>query len=68
MPWRELAKPWHDTTVEYCDVCGNLLIGKYWEFPANDGSQMRACCQDDERLFALLARRRAVGERHGAER
>ena len=60
MPWRELGKPWHDTTVEYCDVCGNLLIRKYWEFPDADGSLLRACREDDQRLHALLVEHRAA--------
>jgi hypothetical protein len=59
MSWRELGKPWHDTTVEYCDVCGNLLIRSYWEFQGTDGSTMRACCEDDQRLLALLVNHRA---------
>jgi hypothetical protein len=57
MAWRELGKPWHDTTVDYCDVCGNLLIRRYWEFSA-DGTTLRACREDDERLLALLVRHR----------
>ena len=71
MPWRELGKPWHDTTVEYCDVCGNLLIRSYWEFQDADGSVLRACCEDDQRLHALLVRQRRGlegGARVGARR
>ena len=67
MPWQELGKPWHDTTVEYCDVCGNLLIHKYWEFADADGSPLRACCEDDQRLHGLLVRHRAVGQGGGPE-
>lgn len=53
MSWKELHKPWQDTSVDYCDVCGNLLIRRYWEFSAN-GELLRACREDDERLFARL--------------
>jgi hypothetical protein len=54
MVWRELGKTWHDTTVDYCDVCGNLLIRRYWEFAGADGSTVRACREDDERLYHRL--------------
>jgi len=52
--WQALDKTWHDTTVEYCDVCGNLLIKRAWVFGGADGEQIRACREDDERLYALL--------------
>jgi hypothetical protein len=54
MAWRELGKTWHDTTVDYCDVCGNLLIRRFWEFTGVDGSPIRACREDDERLYHRL--------------
>lgn len=53
MSWVELRKPWHDTSVDYCDVCGNLLIHEYWEFKAG-AETMRACREDDEQLWARL--------------
>lgn len=72
MGWRELEKPWHDTTVDYCDVCGNLLIRAYWEFRGADGKLLRACREDDEQLLARLdiartagAQERRVGDTHG---
>lgn len=54
MAWQELGKTWHDTNVEYCDVCGNLLIRRAWLFTAPDGRTLRACREDDERLHATL--------------
>jgi NMD protein affecting ribosome stability and mRNA decay len=54
MAWLELGKTWHDTNVEYCDVCGNLLIRRAWVFTAADGRTLRACREDDERLHATL--------------
>ena len=54
MAWQELAKTWHDTDVEYCDVCGNLLIRRMWVFEGRDGETIRACREDDERLYATL--------------
>lgn len=55
MSWIELHKPWHDTSVDYCDVCGNLLIHNYWKFDS-EGETLRACREDDERLWARLER------------
>ena len=61
MAWRELGKPWHDTTVDYCEVCGNLLIRRFYELTVG-GRTVRACCEEDERLAALLDRYRCVRE------
>jgi len=55
MSWIGIEKTWHDTNVDYCDVCGNLLIRRAWEFTAADGRTLRACREDDERLHAVLA-------------
>ena len=55
MAWLELSKTWHDTNVEYCDVCGNLLIRRAWVFETADGRTLRACRESDERLNARLA-------------
>ena len=54
MAWLALSKTWHDTNVEYCDVCGNLLIRRAWVFTARDGRTLRACREDDERLHSRL--------------
>jgi hypothetical protein len=54
MAWQELRKTWHDTSVDYCDVCGNLLIHRCWTFAAADGTRLRACREDDERLYQRL--------------
>ncbi len=59
MTWRALEKSWHDTTVDYCDVCGNLLIGRYWEFRDND-HVMRGCREDDVDLLQRLQSYRSV--------
>jgi len=56
--WRDLIKPWHDTSVDYCDVCGNLLIRRNWEFE-DGGRVLRACRAEDEALWARLERYRA---------
>ena len=57
MAWHELNKNWHDTTVDYCDVCGNLLIARYWSFGEPDGGETRRCCDETcERLFYRLRR------------
>lgn len=54
MGWRELQKTWHDTTVDYCDVCGNLVIHRYFAFTGDDGTVLRACREDDVRLYRRL--------------
>ncbi len=54
MGWHELRKAWHDTTVDYCDVCGNLLIHRYFEFTGHDGQPLRACREDDQRIHEKL--------------
>lgn len=59
MTWVDLVKSWHDTSVDVCDVCGNLLIRRYWEFATADGLVLRACRQDDEQLYSWLARHRS---------
>jgi hypothetical protein len=56
MAWQELGKSWHDTNVEYCDVCGNLLIRRTWVFTTPDGLTLRACRESDEELHAKLER------------
>jgi NMD protein affecting ribosome stability and mRNA decay len=72
MAWQELGKTWHDTNVEYCDVCGNLLIRRAWVFQTADGRTLRACRESDERLHerlgsfgpAIEEARRAYEARH----
>lgn len=57
MTWHDLKKNWHDTTVDYCDVCGNLLIARYWSFTEPDGDGLRRCCDEScERVFHRLRR------------
>lgn len=58
MVWVQLVKSWHDTSVDVCDVCGNLLIRRYWEFTSGGGARMRACSEDDEALHSWLAQYR----------
>ncbi|MFB9681749.1 hypothetical protein [Streptosporangium vulgare] len=58
MSWQDLTKSWQDTSVDYCDVCGNLLIHTYWRFTDGDAT-LRACRQGDEALWYRLKRLRA---------
>jgi len=60
MSWVAAEKTWHDTSVDHCEVCGNLLIRRAWEFTDVDGRRIRACRPEDERLAAIL-RRHAAG-------
>lgn len=54
MTWEPIEKPWNDISVEYCDVCGNLLIRRFWRFTTCDGVELRACSEDCEGLHARL--------------
>lgn len=64
MAWQALEKPWHDVSVEYCEVCGTLLIQRYWTFTAPDGAVVRACSEECEALAQRLRRdRQAEAER-----
>jgi hypothetical protein len=56
MSWESIEKPWNDVSVEYCDVCGNLLIKRYWHFTAGDGRSLRACSEECEQLHERLQR------------
>ena len=58
MGWQTLDKTWNDTSVDYCDVCGNLLIVKYWRFSDGDGREFRSCDPSCERLQARLRKSR----------
>ena len=62
MAWVSIDKSWHDTTVDHCDVCGNLLIRRAWVFTGPDGQELRVCREDDERLLAILRERAAAVE------
>lgn len=54
MTWQRLEKTWHDTNVDYCDVCGNLIIQRAWVFQGADGEAVRGCREEDEQLYATL--------------
>ena len=54
MGWRDLRKPWQETSVDYCDVCGNLLIRQFWAFVGDEGELVRACREADEGLYRRL--------------
>jgi len=58
MTWVASLKNWNDTSVDNCEVCGNLIINRYWEFTDTDGTVMHACREDDEQLLAWLKQQR----------
>jgi hypothetical protein len=48
--WLETTRPWHDTNVSYCDVCGRLIPRRSWVF--SDGAKtLSACSPDCEDLY-----------------
>jgi hypothetical protein len=36
MSWVERERPWYRTDVVYCDVTGQLLPRRYWEFKVGE--------------------------------
>jgi hypothetical protein len=50
MAWVEREEPWYGTDVQYCDVTGQLLPRRYWEFE-HDGRVIRARDARCEALF-----------------
>ena len=40
MAWIDLKVPWHNTDVNYCDVTGNLVVGKCWEFTDKENGEV----------------------------
>lgn len=58
MNWIDCSKNWHDTSVDTCDVCGNLLINRYWQFADSNGNVLRACREDDAELLTWLEQQR----------
>ena len=60
MVWVDLIVPWHNTEVNYCDVTGNLIVGKYWEFTdKNDGGVYKVTDPSIEELYYKLKKFRA---------
>jgi hypothetical protein len=48
--WVELDKPWHETNVDHCPVCGKLIPRRAWVFDGG-GSEVAACSPDCEDLY-----------------
>ena len=52
---RSSRKPWHDTSVTYCQVCGRLIPRRAWVFDGGDG-ELRACDPECEDLYEDLSK------------
>jgi hypothetical protein len=63
MAWVEREVSWHDLSVEYCDVTGQLLPRRYWSFEV-DGRTLKAVEPRYEDLYMRYVRER---EGQGAE-
>jgi hypothetical protein len=50
MPWVVREEPWYGIDVQYCEVTGQLLPRRYWEFE-HDGRVVRARDPRAEALF-----------------
>ncbi len=46
----ELERPWHDTHVIYCQVCGRLIPRRAWVFDGGAGP-LQACSPGCEDLY-----------------
>jgi hypothetical protein len=62
MTWVERDEPWHRTEVAYCEVTGQLLPRRYWEFEA-DGRVLRARDPHCEELYRRYLSPEAKGSR-----
>tara|TARA_B100001123_G_C15284484_1_gene1015147 strand:+ start:1045 stop:1275 length:231 start_codon:yes stop_codon:yes gene_type:complete len=60
MAWIDLKVPWHNTDVNYCDVTGNLVVGKCWEFSDKEtGEVFRVTDESVEELYYKLKKFRS---------
>ena len=58
MGWVERDEPWYRIEVDYCEVTGQLLPRRHWEFE-HDGSVIKARdphCEDLFRWYVLPRR------------
>ena len=59
MAWIERNVSWHDLTVEYCEVTGQLLPKRYWSFEV-DGRVLKAAHPRFEQLYVEYVLPRAA--------
>lgn len=50
MPWVDREFDWHDLSVDYCEVTGQLLPRRYWSFEV-DGREVRCAHPRYEKLY-----------------
>lgn len=50
MPWVDREFDWHDLSVDYCEVTGQLLPRRYWSFEV-DGREVRCAHPRYEELY-----------------
>lgn len=55
MSWVSRGESWHHTEVAYCEVTGQLLPPRYWEFE-DDGRNLRARDPHCEELYWRFVR------------
>lgn len=48
--WIELRRPWNDTSVRNCPVCGQLIPRKCWSFEV-EGGTLECCGPNCETLY-----------------
>ena len=57
MAWIEREVSWHDLSVDYCEVTGQLLPKRYWSFEV-DGRTLKAADPRYEDLYRTYVLRR----------
>jgi hypothetical protein len=50
MPWVEIPRQWHDTSVTNCRLCGRLIPSRLWVVDIA-GESLGFCSEDCERLY-----------------
>ena len=51
----EFDRPWHETNVTNCQVCGRLMPRRAWQFDGGDGD-LQACSPACETLYETYVR------------
>jgi len=64
MAWVERTEPWYRIEVQYCEVTGQLLPRRYWEFEHN-GRVIRARDPHSEALYREYVLTKGSDADHG---
>jgi hypothetical protein len=48
--WIAFDRPWHETSVVNCPICGRLILRQAWEFDGGAG-RIQVCGESCEELY-----------------